>query len=183
MVLFNSKGELVSSFQSNKQIEKCLFQLKYSNLVTPHYLSTLLFLLQIRDRTPRTTRVSTHIGIPGFERHLQHHDEPRQQSPLLSSVLHPVCESIYDHYCSSQPDPSNTDAGQQQALSGMSPGPGGCAPSRSGLNRMRETGAQLSFCKGEAKDKSTSLKAQSRPWISSLCLGLELQDYVFCDDE
>lgn len=64
----------------------------------------------------------------------------------------------------------------------MSLGPEGHAPSRSDLNRTREAGAQLSCCKGEAKDKNDSLKAQSRPWIFSLCLGLELQDYVFCDD-
>lgn len=94
-----------------------------------------------------------------------------------------VCESVYGHYCRGQPDPNNTSTGQQQALSEMSPGPEGHTPSRSDLNRMRETGAPLSFCKGEAKDKSNSLTAQSRPCISSLCLGLELQDYVFCDDE
>lgn len=49
----------------------------------------------------------------------------------------------------------------------------GHGPSRSDLNRMREA-AQLSLGKGDAKDKSDSLKAQSRPWIFSLCLGLEL---------
>lgn len=90
--------------------------------------------------------------------------------------------SIDDCYWSGQSDPNNMNTGQQQAPSKTSPGPEGHTPSRSDLNRMREAGDQLSFCKGEAKDKSDLLKTQSRPWIFPLCLGLELQDYGFCDD-
>ena len=56
----------VSSVQSNKKIKKPLFQLKYDNLTTLHYLSTFVFLLQIRDSIPNIIQVSIEICGQGF---------------------------------------------------------------------------------------------------------------------
>lgn len=140
-----------SRFQSKKQIRKCWFQLKYSNFITFHYLSTFTILSGIINSIPRIMQISIKIHIQRFWAwqllYCTQFYTCLLIFPFMIAIA--VVSQTWTIWVLTKRRPKEVSC------------PEGHAASRSDLNRTREAGLQSSSCKGKANGESNLLKAQS----------------------
>lgn len=169
--------DFVSSFQSNKQTKKCLFQLKYATLLHCATSVHLYFFYGSQIVFPAQCKFSCKFVFKDFRdiySNMMSLNNTSWYYPQFYTSF--VNLSVYNCYWRGQSDPNNPNTGHQQALSKTSPGPEGHVPSRSDLKRTRER-QELSChsAREKLKIKVTRSKLRADPACSPPALDLSFR--------